>query len=115
MGSKYTAQQFINAIDGSGGIITTIAERVGCEWNTAKRWIEGHSTVKRAYDDECERLVDVAESVIHSSICDERDVHTAKWYLKMKGAMRGYTQTQKTEQSGEIVIKYTGNINPDEL
>jgi len=28
----YTAEQFIKAIPGSGGIISTIARRVGCGW-----------------------------------------------------------------------------------
>jgi hypothetical protein len=33
----YNAQQFIKAIKNSGGIITTIAARVGCDWDTAKK------------------------------------------------------------------------------
>ena len=36
----YTAAQFIAAIPGTGGIITKIAEKVGCAWHTAKKYIE---------------------------------------------------------------------------
>jgi hypothetical protein len=33
--NKYTAEQFIKAIPGTGGIISAIARKVDCEWNTA--------------------------------------------------------------------------------
>lgn len=35
----YTAAQFIEAIPGTGGIISAIAKRVGCDWITAKKYI----------------------------------------------------------------------------
>lgn len=31
---KYTAEQFIKAIRGSGGVISQIAATVGCDWHT---------------------------------------------------------------------------------
>ena len=37
MGNSYTAQTFIDAIPGTGGIVSAIARKVGCEWNTALR------------------------------------------------------------------------------
>jgi len=61
MGDRYTAQEFIDKIPGSAGIVTTIALRVGCAWHTAKKYIEQHPTVKAAYDAECERVLDAAE------------------------------------------------------
>ena len=96
---NYTAGQFIEAIPTSGGIISTIAARVGCEWHTAKKYIVEYATVKAAYDDECSKVVDKAESVIIKSLQDD-DVSTAKWYLTMKGSDRGYMQTQRSEISG---------------
>ena len=96
---RYLAQDFIEAIPGSGGIITTIASRVGCAWHTAKKYIVEYATVKAAYDDECAKVVDKAESVIIKSLQDD-DVQTAKWYLTMKGSDRGYMQTQRQEVSG---------------
>ena len=96
---NYTAGQFIEVIPGSGGIITTIASRIGCAWHTAKRYITKYATVQQAYQDECAKVVDKAESVIIKSLQDD-DVQTAKWYLTMKGAERGYKQTQHQEVSG---------------
>jgi len=39
MGDHYKASQFIAAIPGSAGIISIIARRVGCDWNTAKKYV----------------------------------------------------------------------------
>jgi hypothetical protein len=62
--NQYKVQDFIRAIPGSGGIITTIAARVKCDWSTAKKYINDYPTVKAAYDSECESNTDTAESVI---------------------------------------------------
>ena len=96
-GKQFKAQQFIDAIEGSAGIISTIAKRVGCDWHTAKKYIKGYATVKQAYDDECERTLDAAESVVLGDIVKEKDVQTSKWYLMMKGRRRGYAKTERSE------------------
>ena len=118
---RYKAQNFIDAIPGSGGIITTIASRVGCAWHTAKKYIVEYATVQAAYDDECAKVVDLAESVIIGSIKD-KDVQTAKWFLTMKGAERGYMQVQRQEVSGpgggpmEATVRVNvGQLTDDEL
>ena len=79
----YTAEQFIKAIPGTGGIITSIARKVGCEWNTAKVYIEKYPTVKQAYQDECERINDMAQSILMKSIKDG-NTQDAKWWLSRK-------------------------------
>ena len=79
----FTAKQFVDAIPGTGGIIDTIAKRVGCDWHTAKKYIEGYQTIRDAYDDECERVADMAVTVIIKAI-KEGDTATAKWYLTKK-------------------------------
>ena len=116
--ANYTAQQFIKAIPGTGGIITTIAARVGCAWHTAKRFINDYPTVAEAYQDECERVLDRAEVVVIDSFAnpeEDPDIHTAKWYLKMKGGKRGYVQKQAQDVTGQVTIKYAGNVNPEDL
>ncbi len=79
----YTAKQFIDAIPGTGGIVSTIADRVGCTWNTAKKYIDAYPTIQKAYQDECERINDLAQSTVLKSI---RDGNTAdaKWWLTKK-------------------------------
>ncbi|MFH1574630.1 MAG: hypothetical protein ABIG68_11645 [Acidobacteriota bacterium] len=99
--NHYKAQQFIDAIPGSGGIITTISKRVGCAWHTAKKYITEYSTVARAYRDECEKVTDMAESVVLKSLQAE-DVTTAKWYLTVKARDRGYAQQQRMDLTTDV-------------
>jgi hypothetical protein len=104
--ANYKAQDFINAIPGSGGIISTIAGRVGCSWHTAKKYISDYQTVQQAYDDECEKVTDLAESTVIKAIKDG-DTGTAKWYLTYKGHGRGYIPTQRQ------TVDIDANINTD--
>lgn len=108
----YTAAQFIKAIPGSGGIISTIASRVGCEWHTVKRYIGKHPTVMKAYRDEQEKGLDRAESVLMGNIAlalkqlqtegriEQVDSSDAKWLLARKGKDRGYVERTQQEHSG---------------
>jgi hypothetical protein len=91
---SYTAQDFIAAIPGTGGIVSVIARKVGCDWHTADKWVRTKPTVKKAYDDECEAVLDMAEGVLMKGI-KEGDTADAKWYLTRKGKQRGYAERQE--------------------
>ena len=97
----YTAKEFISAIPGTGGIVSTIAQRIGCTWHTARRYIDTMPTVKTAYDAESERVLDMAEGVLLKSI-EGGDTQDSKWYLTRKGKHRGYAERQEVEHSGEV-------------
>ena len=104
---NFTEDQILFAIKGSCAIITNIAESLGCSWNTAKRQIEtGNETIKKAFDDERERVIDKAESVILDAI-DEKDIQTSKWYLSTIGKKRGYSEKMEIEHSGEVSNKFS--------
>ncbi len=134
---QYTAAQFIEAISGSGGIISTIAARVGCQWHTAKKYIDTYPTVAAAYQAECERTSDIAEGVIigninaasrvqsragkaaeeaeksgrrgdwSAAIIDSAD---AKWWLSRKRSEQFSERHEITGAGGgDIVIKVTVN------
>lgn len=115
MGQTYTAQEFIKAIPGSGAIIQTIANRVGCDWHTAKKWIMQHPTIKRAYDSERESLIDLAEGILIHNLRVARQTQIddgsayeagdAKWYLARKGKDRGYTERTESQGETRIVIE----------
>lgn len=105
--NQFRASDFIKAIPRTGGIISTIASRVGCDWHTAKKYIGKYSTVQRAYDDEVERVADIAEAVVVKAIRAE-DIATAKWYLSRKAPHRGYAP--KLEQKQEVTGKDGGGI-----
>ena len=103
---QYTAEQFIEAIRNSGGIVSTIASRIGTDWHTAKRYIDGMPTVAQAYADECEAVLDLAESKLIMSIKDG-NTQDAKWYLSKKGKSRGYGDVLQHEGSdgGPVVLR----------
>lgn len=96
-GAQYTAQAFIAAIPGSMGIITVIAKRVGCTWHTAAKYIREYPTIKAAYDDECEQILDLAETKLFAAVTNG-DLAAVKYILSTKGKKRGYTE--RTEVSG---------------
>ena len=94
----YKASDFIKAIPDSSGIISEIARRVGCEWHTAKKWIDNYPTVASEYEDECERVADKAEDVVIRAI-EAGDLQTAKWWLaRIRGSK--FTEINKHEHTG---------------
>ncbi len=90
----YTAQQFLEAIPGTGGIVTAIAKKVGCDWSTAKKYIGAHPTVQAAYNDECESVLDLAEAKTIQLI-QAGDAQMIRYYLSTKGKRRGYVERQE--------------------
>ncbi len=105
MRRRYKVADFEPHIKDSGGIISTIAKNVGCDWLTAKLWIDKNATLKVLYEAECETILDVAESVVYGNVqaaaklqADARktgaaaivDSADAKWLLTKKGKRRGY-------------------------
>ena len=100
---QYKAQQFIDVIPGSAGIITTIAKRVGCAWHTAKKYIEKYATIRRVYESECESMLDLAE-LEALKLIKAGDGSMIRWYLSTKGKNRGYVERVEQKQIGAVVI-----------
>ena len=106
MKNRYTAKDFEPHIAGSGGIVNTVADRVGCAWRTARDHIQRTPKLKSLFDAECETALDEAESVIVGNILAAADLQRAaeaagldvpivdssdaKWFLAKKGKRRGY-------------------------
>lgn len=118
--NKYTAAQFLKAIPGSGGVITTIAARLQCDRATVQRYIDIYPTIKEAYDSECETVGDIAESVVATNIKAAAkvqqiaiegenyqgaivDAADARWYLSKK--RKGYSDKTDITNSGEVTIR----------
>jgi hypothetical protein len=96
--------KFIEAIPGSGGIITTIAERVGCTWHTAAKYIATYPTIRLAYEDECEKVSDYAQSrlmTVMKGKDEELAVQNCKWWLERK-------------KRREFALRTELDLNPDD-
>lgn len=115
---KYKVADFEAVIPGSGGIMSTIASRVGCDWMTARKYINDSTKLTEMYEAEIAKNADVAESVVianikaaarmqfnsgYTAMIDSGD---AKWYLSQKAKDRGYgTQTI------DATLKHEGDID----
>ena len=80
---RFTAQQFIDAMPGTGGIVSKLAERCKCAWHTARGAIERWPTVKRAWQNERHRVSDKAQSNVITAIVENGDLPTSKWWLQL--------------------------------
>lgn len=113
---RITEEELIEHIKGSGGIIKTIANRMGCAWNTAQSHIEKSEKAKEAYSNELETVLDNVESKALELI-DKGSEGMIKYYLSTKGKRRGFTERQEIEHSGnlplQIIIKGVEPGNTD--
>jgi hypothetical protein len=85
----FKVEDVLSAIDGSYGIMSTIAEVLNCSWITAKKYVEMYDEAKAAMLDEEQKALDMAENTVLRSIQMD-NTQDAKWYLSKKGKARGY-------------------------
>lgn len=120
---KYGEAAVLNAIKGSRGIISLIASKLQCEWNTANAHTRGkHATtkIKAAFAAECELISDVAESVIIGKLNSIRqkqllnpgdpdiiDDNLARWVLSHKAKDRGYADRTELTGANGVPIEST--------
>jgi len=123
----YSLQTMMDAIDGSGGITLTVAQRLQCDWMTARKYINKWETTKAAFEAEREKVLDVAESVVNRNIQlayrmqnetqQPVDSGDAKWVLSRLGKSRGYADKQEIDLGGDseltIRVVYTDDGTDD--
>jgi len=101
----YTEKKVLAAIKGSGGIITTISNRLGSDWHTAKKLTQQWQSTRDAYKDERETILDMSESTLLKSIKDG-DTQSAKWMLSTLGRERGFNDRLEIVGLGGESIKF---------
>lgn len=111
---KITKDQTLEAIKGSGGIITTIANRLKVSWGTARTYTEKWEQTRQAMRDEEEINIDIAEGIIIHSIQDQHDIQAAKWYLSTKGRSRGYGDSLQVSNATNEPLSITIKDGPNE-
>ena len=92
-------EKLLEAIKGSAGIISTIAKRLEVEWHTAETRIQKYPEALKAFADEREGILDMAEATILTSI-KQGDTGSAKWLLSTIGRKRGFTEKQEIGITG---------------
>ena len=112
---RYTAQQFIKAIPGTGGSITKLAQNLECAWNTARDGIERWPTVKRAWLNERHRITDCARSNVVSAIEDDHDLPTSKWWLQAMDPEFAPRQQAEVKVSGVLQLVEISDMDFDAI
>lgn len=107
---RFTAQQFIDAMPGTGGIISALADRCDCAWHTARKAVDRWPTVKQAWQNERAKVNDKAQHNVISAI-NGGDLQTSKWWLQVMDPE--FTPKQKADlTSGDEPIRIlVGGIN----
>lgn len=90
----FSSEQVLKAIKGSKGNISKIAKKLKCNWHTAKKYIESFEETKKAYNDENEQVLDIADEKLYQLV-EEGDLGAIKWLQSTKGKHRGYVQRQE--------------------
>jgi len=103
---EYTLEEVLAGVTNSYGIISRVADNMGCTWGTAKKYVDMYPEAVELFAQETERVLDLAESKVIKAI-NLDDVGTAKWLLSTKGKHRGYNSAVEVtgKDGGAIEVK----------
>lgn len=117
---KYTVEQVLEAIKDTGGIKTEVCQRLNCGRRTIYLYIDRYPEIKEAFEEEEEKVLDMAESSLFAMI-QNGDLTAIFYYLNNKGRRRGYgapsgkfqEQEQQTEERKTGVLVTPGMLSED--
>jgi hypothetical protein len=92
--NRYAAAQVIEAIQRARGVKAVAARILECSRQTVDNYIERYVTVRAAYEEQRETLIDVAEGKLIKKL-DEDEWAAIKFVLTTLGKSRGYTERQE--------------------
>lgn len=93
---NFKKKDVLDAIDGSYGIVSTVAAKLHCNWHTADEYIKKWPETLQALNDEEESKLDFVEGKAIKKI-NEGDGSMIRFYLATKGKRRGFTYEDKLE------------------
>jgi len=101
---KASVKKILNAIPGTGGLISAIALKLKVHYHTVLNYEKKYESVRQAIEEEKEKILDKCESNLYIRI-QEGDEDTSKWVLARKGKQRGYSEKIDTDQKIEGELK----------
>lgn len=103
---KYSQAKVIKAIEGTGGIITEIATRLGCQRATVYAYLDAFPKIKAAYDEERTSVTEMARANLIEAIFNN-DVEISKWWVERRDpefAAKQQIQADVKNSSGVLVV-----------
>jgi hypothetical protein len=101
---RYTTDQVIQALRDTKGMITIAAERLRCNPDTVRNYVNRYPTVKAALQEQREGVLDVAELALMRAVQNGESWAIA-FVLRTIGRGRGYVEKQEQEHSGGMTIR----------
>ena len=86
---RYTAQQVIEALQATRGLVYLAAQRLGCDPDTIMNYCRRYPTVEQAKHDARGALLDLAEAKLFLAV-QRGDAWAITFCLKTVGRNRGY-------------------------
>nr|DAW30082.1 MAG TPA: putative terminase small subunit [Caudoviricetes sp.] len=109
---NFKKKDVLDAIDGSYGIVSTVAAKLHCNWHTADGYIKKWPETLQALTDEEESKLDFVEGKAIKKI-NEGDGAMIRFYLATKGKKRGFTYDEKLEADETAEDKELNIITDD--
>ena len=108
---KSTEKKTLEAIKGSAGIISTIAKRLDMSWHGTEDRIKKYPAALKAFTDEREGILDMAEATILTAI-KQGDTGSAKWLLSTIGKKRGFTEKIELDATVDNKVEIVLTFDP---
>jgi hypothetical protein len=94
---KFTANQIIEALQATKGMVYLAAKALGCSPSTIYNYAKRYVSVQQAIDNERGKFLDTTELALQDAIDDGQGWAIA-FALKTLGKHRGYVEKQQVEQ-----------------
>jgi DNA-binding MarR family transcriptional regulator len=109
MAYNFQKSEIKNAIDGSGGYISEIARRLGCDWHTADKYIKQFELMAELQIED-EKSTDRAEIKLMEAV-EKGEIAAIIFRLKTKAKKRGYVERQEiTGADNQPIITISSNL-----
>lgn len=99
-----TKTQIRQAILKSQGVMTNAAAHLGRTWGTTKKYIHKYPDLLDLFNEQVDRVTDVAENNLISDLYAGEQWAT-KFWLTTKGRNRGFGEHTEIEQIGDITVR----------
>ncbi len=88
---KYKAEQMVEALRETKGLVSVAARKLGCEPSTVRVYIRRYPTVAQAVKDSRESITDLAETRLWAAI-DRGEPWAVQFWLRTQARERGYSE-----------------------
>jgi len=97
---KISKDKFKEKVIDTGGVIVTIASKLGVVRQTLYTWLKKNPDMEELRLAEEEAILDMAEESLFSQV-KAKDFSATKYLLSTKGKRRGYQENQEIKHTGD--------------